>query len=163
MPPFYDIYGFSKNRTAAFIEEFISKFTDRNSIESWPECEIHIYPNEDYGIKEKFISVNSLTEVISFGIKNPQLGFSFYLGKSKTHRDIKDIILKFTFDGYVIVGLSIEANLANGQDNKTNANKLKETLLQNPQIIDALTGIEEGPVDDFEEFMEVKKRYTTPK
>lgn len=110
MPPFYDIYGFSKQRDKNTVEKFLSYFAHREKIENRTGQEIIVYKNDKYGIEETWIPVNSLTDVIEFALENVNFGFAFYISDN-LREGINDVILKFTFDGKVIYGISVKEKI----------------------------------------------------
>lgn len=154
MPPFYDIYGFSRKRDSELIEKFLDKFAFRKSIETWEGCELEIFENEKYSVKEKKVSVNTLTEVIAYGINNPNHGFSFYLGSDGLKEDIKSLILKFTYDSSIIYGLSIEENKEYGNGNYKRALELETILKDFLPLEKTSIQVEYAPADDWNEFNE---------
>lgn len=168
MPPFYDIYGLSKKRDKETIERFLEHFTHRDLIEDREGQEIFGMPNKKYGQEDFSIPVKTLSEVIQFGIDNPNVCFCFYMGtRTNLKSGIGDVLLKFTFDAKVIFGVAIEDTilLEDGSlaSNFPYALKVKEQ-------IEALTGahkssiqFEYAPSNDEEEFdadMEVWKNLT---
>jgi len=154
MPPFYDIYGFSRKRDPKLIEKFLDKFAFRKSIESWEGCEFEIFENEKYNVKEKKVPVNTHTEVIDYGVNNLNHGFSFYLGTDGLKDDIKSLILKLTYDSSIIYGISIEEKTEFGKDNYKRALEL-ETILKELLSLDKTSiQFEYAPADDLEEFNE---------
>ena len=118
MPPFYDIYGFSKKRDKETIENFLSFFCFRDKVECREGQEIRIYKNDKYGIDEIIIPIETLSEVVNYGINNSDHGFAFYIGDN-LKRGVDEIILKFTYDGKMIYGISIEKNLLTEEGNLT--------------------------------------------
>ncbi len=155
MPLCYDIYGLSRQRDKVTVEKFLNYFADRNKIEDVEGQEIAVYKNEKYNTEETWIPVRTLTEVIDFGLENSNLGFTFYIGKN-LEKGISDIILKFTFDGKIIFGISVEENRI-GDDGKLidNYDKALEIEIKIAKLTNSTkTSIqfEYAPSDDEEEF-----------
>jgi hypothetical protein len=48
MPPYYDIYGLSRQRDKKTIEKFLNYFSIREKIENREGQEIAVYKNEKY-------------------------------------------------------------------------------------------------------------------
>lgn len=155
MPPYYDIYGLSKQRDKQTIEKFLNHFSSRDRIENRDGQEIIVYKNEKYNIEETSTAIKTLSDVIDFGLRNRDLGFAFYIGDN-LKKDINHIILKFTFDGKIIFGISIEEKiiLDNGelQDNYDKASAIEETILKLTNSIKTSIQFEYAPSDDEEEF-----------
>lgn len=155
MPPYYDIYGLSKQRDKKTIETFLNYFANRNKIEDREGQEIAVYKNEKYKIEETWTSIRTLTEVIDFGLKNQNFGFAFYIGDN-LKKGINHIILKFTFDGKIIFGISVEENrLTDGGkliDNYNKALEIEKTIAELTNSLKTSIQFEYAPSDDEEEF-----------
>jgi Tfp pilus assembly PilM family ATPase len=157
MPPFYDIYGFSKHRDKQTIEKFLTYFCCRDKIENVEGQEIAIYHNDKYKVEEQFIPGSSLTEVIEFGIKYSNYGFAFYIGTREHYeKDINGVILKFTFDGNIIFGISVEEQRLNEQstliDNYDKAVEIEKRIAELTNSVKSSIQLENAPSDDEEEF-----------
>ncbi|OIN57035.1 hypothetical protein [Arsenicibacter rosenii] len=155
MPPYYDIYGLSRHRNKKTIEKFLSYFSIRGDIENREEEEITVHKNEKYNIKETWTSINSLTEVIDFGLENKTLGFAFYIS-NHLKEGVNNIILKFTFDGKIIFGISVEEKRIsdNGKliDNYDKALEIEKTIAELTNSTKTSIQFEYAPSDDEEEF-----------
>lgn len=155
MPQCYDIYGLSLQRDKETIETFLSHFTNREKIEDREAQEIAVYRNEKYDIEETWTSISSLTEVIDFGLKNKSFGFAFYIGDN-LNEGINHLILKFTFDGKMIFGISIEENRLSGDgkliDNYDKALEIEKTIRDLTNSTKTSIQFEYAPSDDEEEF-----------
>lgn len=155
MPPCYDIYGLSKQRDKKTIEKFLNYFSIREKIENREGQEITIYKNDKYKIEETWLAIRTLTEVIDFGLENLNYGFAFYISDNLIE-GINHIILKFTYDGKIIFGISVEENIISANENLIdNYNKAIEV----ERLIADLTNsektsiqFENAPSDDEEEF-----------
>jgi hypothetical protein len=159
MPPFYDIYGISKSRDKETIELFLNFYCQRELIENFEGkgVEVAIYSNEKYGVKETYIPVNTLSEVIDYGLSRPNLGFAFYIGtKSNYKKDIDGVILKFTFDDKIIFGISIEENSLTDEgqliDNYDKALEIQKEIQELTNSTKTCIQFEYAPADDEEEF-----------
>jgi hypothetical protein len=159
MPPFYDIYGLSKERNKETIEKFLDFYCHRTLIENFigQGIEIAIYKNDKYAVEEKFIPVYNLSEVIDFGLSHPNIGFAFYIGtKTNYRKDIDDVILKFTFDGKMIFGISIEENRLTDDgkliDNYNRALEIEKTIAELTNSTKTSIQFEYAPSNDEEEF-----------
>ncbi|WP_101690182.1 hypothetical protein [Dysgonomonas massiliensis] len=155
MPPYYDIYGISQKRDKETIERFLDFFAEREMIENREDQEIYVMNNEKYGTKEVLISINTLSEVIEYGVNNQDSGFVFYIGDYL--KDVDHIILKFTYDRKIIFGISVEEKIfRNNQliDNYTKAKKVEDLILQLTSAYKTSIQFEFPPADDEEEFDE---------
>src|SRR6218665_44889 len=155
MPPYYDIYGLSKKRDKETVEKFLSHFSYREKIENREGQEIAVYKNEKYKTEETWTSIHTLTEVINFGLENQNFGFAFYIGDN-LKEGINHIILKFTFDGKVIFGISVEENrIEDGGkliDNYDKALEIEKTIAQVTSSAKTSIQFEYPPADDEEGF-----------
>ncbi len=155
MPPYYDIYGLSRQRDKTTVEAFLNYFANRNKIEDREEQEIAVYKNEKYKTEETWAPIKTLTEVIDFGLKNKNFGFAFYIGDN-LKAGVNHIILKFTFDGKIIFGISVEEKRIadNGKliDNYDKAREIEKKIAELTNSIKTSIQFEYPPSDDEEEF-----------
>lgn len=138
-----DIYVLVNDRNIITIEHFLNEFTDRKSIEETPDCEIALFQNNEY----KYIKSESLSNSIKFGLSNTKNCFSLYL-KSKNDL-IKSVILTFTEDNKLVLGLSI-AEIEN--DDYHLASKFGLELKTNYNSKEFIFGTEIPPPLNEEEF-----------
>jgi hypothetical protein len=154
MPPHYDIYGLSKQRDRVTVEKFLNHFSFREKIENRVGQEIIVDKNEKYEIVEIIIPVSTLSEVINVGFENLNFGFSFYVSNNLKEK-ISCIVLKFTFDGKIIFGVSIEENRVNSDgsltDNYDKAFEIEKMISELTNSIKTSIQFEHGPSDDEEE------------
>lgn len=155
MPPYYDIYGLSKERNKETVEKFLNYFAFRDKIEIRNGQEIAVYKNEKYKTEETCTPISTLTEVINFGIENQNIGFAFYISDN-LKEGINHIILKFTFDGKIIFGISVEekkrAENGNLIDNYEKALAIEKTIAELTNATKTSIQFEYAPSDDEEEF-----------
>jgi hypothetical protein len=155
MPPYYDIYGLSRQRDKRTVEKFLNYFSIREKIENREGQEIVVYKNEKYKIGETLITISTLTEVIDFGLENKNFGFAFYIGDN-LKKGINHIILKFTFDGKIIFGISVEEKKIeyNGNliDNYDKAIEVEKAIAELTNATKTSIQFEYAPSDDEEEF-----------
>ncbi|MDH6309600.1 hypothetical protein M2451_001966 [Dysgonomonas sp. PFB1-18] len=147
MPPFYDIYGLSKKRDRETIEKFLDYFCYRDEIENLGKDEgIFILESEDYNIQEDFIPVKTLSEVIDFGINNPNQAFAFYL--SQPLKNVESVILCFTYDNQIVLGVSVEVNRIENDrfiDNSAICDQLAATIVKLTSAHKTIMGLELPP------------------
>ena len=155
MPPFYDIYGLSRYRDKKTIEKFLSHFSYRDKIENREGQDIAVYKNEKYRIEETRTTIRTLNEVIDFGLLNQNHGFAFYIGDNLKD-EINHVILKFTYDGKIIFGISVEEKirLCNGvlTDNYNKALEIEKIIRDLTKSMKTSIQVEYAPSDDEEEF-----------
>lgn len=161
MAGFFDIYALSRHRDVATIERFWATFCDRPRLELVEDYEIRVASSKKYGLLGVEVLVNSLTELIATGVNNPDYSFAFYnshsLEPNNIHNlrpDLKSVFLKFTFDGQVIFGLSIDECLVNGKTSYSYASKLACELEILTKAHKTYIAYEYPPADDEEEFDE---------
>lgn len=155
MPPYYDIYGLSKQRDKTTVEKFLNYFSIREKIENREGQEIAVYKNEKFKTEETWKAIRTLTEVIDFGLENENFGFAFYIGDN-LKEGINHIILKFTFDGKIIFGISVEENKIddNGNliDNYDKALEVEKAIAELTNSTKTSIQFEYAPSDDEDEF-----------
>lgn len=140
MPPFYDIYGLSQKRDKETIEVFLNYFCYREKEENRSSGEGIFLENEE------FIPVNTLSQVIDYGIKNPNWVFAFYL--NKYFKNVESVILCFTNDNQIVFGVSVEVNrIENGQliDNADKCDQLAEAIAVLTSAHKTIMGVELPP------------------
>lgn len=150
----YDIYGFSKQRDKKTIEHFLDYFSFREKIENRENQEIGINENEKYNIDEFWIPIKTLSEVINYGVNNLNFGFSFYIADN-LKKDIKQIIIKFTYDKNIIFGISIDENRKENNkliDNYDKAIEIEKTIEKLTNSIKTSIQFENAPSNDEEGF-----------
>jgi hypothetical protein len=155
MPPFYDIYGLSRQRDKKTIEKFLNYFSEREKIENRAGQEIAVFKNEKYKIAETWTTINTLTEVIDFGLENKNFGFAFYIGDN-LKQGVNHIILKFTYDAKIIFGISVEEKriAENGEiiDNYDKALEIEKSISELTNAVKTSIQFEYAPSADEEEF-----------
>ena len=107
MSAFFDIYCLSNGRNEATVERFLQYFCYREHLEPLPEMWIQVSPSEKYCVPKVELPLNSIAEMIDYAVRNPTHCFSFY-SKNALRNDLKTVIIKFTYDGKVVFGISIE-------------------------------------------------------
>ena len=162
MPPYYDIYGITKRRDINFIEKVIKYYGDRDALENQEGSEILLDPHDKYEQKEANIPIKTLGEVIKYGVEHPTAGFSFYLGKKTLRSPHTDLILRFTYDCKLIIGVSVEDTDEQGNDNLYTAKQVELALKDLLTTEKTFVQLECAPPDDendFDEETEASKNY----
>ncbi|MEI6409930.1 MAG: hypothetical protein WCR52_11135 [Bacteroidota bacterium] len=96
-----------------------------------------------------------MTEVIDYGITHPNHGFAFYISDHLKGK-ITGIILKFTYDGKFIFGLSVEEKNTQLQDNYELAQKIAKEMAELTVSYKTAIQLEYAPPDDEDEFDEIQ-------
>jgi hypothetical protein len=155
MPPFYDIYALSHKRDKDTIEKFLDFYCFREKVENREGQEIRVYKNDKYKINDKTFAIRTLSEVIDYGVNNPNQGYAFYISDN-LKEDVMDLILKFTYDGKIIFGVSIEENLLTKEgkliDNYNKAQIIERSMTTLTNSKKTSIQFEYPPSDDEEEF-----------
>jgi hypothetical protein len=159
MSPCYDIYGLSKNRNRQTIENFLNHFCYRDKIEDREGQEIFVYSNEKYKIEEVCTPIKTMTEVIDYGLLNRNHGFAFYISDHlKNEVSINQIILKFTYDGKMIFGVSVDERIRINSgdliDNFEKAQAIEKKIAELTGSTKTSIQFEYAPSDDEDEFDE---------
>lgn len=149
--PYFDIYVLSDERNTEAIEKFLMRYCDRaaNEMRDGGQ-EIAIYKSDKYGIAEQFIPIDTLTAVIRHGTQNLHHGFCFYI--SRHLKGVKDVMLKFTYDGKMVFGVSIDTGLHDDYGNYPYAKQLAGELKKITKGYKENITVEYAPADDEEEF-----------
>jgi hypothetical protein len=112
MPPNLDIYGLTKLRKKETIESFLDEHVDRIAGEDRGEEELSMIPlgttEEDLRTAEDYEwePAISLSHVVERGLDYPRRAFRVYLPSRQA--DIDGVVLGFTEDDQLVLGLSID-------------------------------------------------------
>lgn len=154
MAPNLDIYGITKHRDEATINRFVEKYVDRHASEDRGDEELMLLHNNttmhssnpmDYDWEPAL----TLTHIIHRGLMTPRRAFTVYL--SPQDKNLVGIILSFTADNQLVLGLSIDdegKQIANFEKAKT----LLSDLICNFECDAGLILVEEPPPMSKEEF-----------
>ena len=111
MPPELNIYGLTKHRDEATINRFLDTYADRFASEDRGDEQLMMLPLgtssdiqtfDDY----EWEPAQSLTHIIQRGTEYPRRAFTVYL--SPKHNEISRVILSFTSDDQLVIGLGID-------------------------------------------------------
>ena len=157
--PYIDIYTLTYQRNKETIENFLSKFTDRQAIEDQKDGELMLLPNgksrKEVNGLDDYIWVKALTVTnsIEVGLSDPTNCFTMYLAANRP--DIDLAILTFTQDGKLILGLSVyEYKDENSTvDNYDLATQLRDEIQKDYSGIASYFGLEASPPDNEREFL----------
>ena len=111
MPPNLDIYGLTKYRDLNTINAFLDLYVDRAASEDRGDEELMLLPLFPDAHPDKLENYDceparTLSNIIQRGLDFPRRSFSVYLKSRQS--DIHSIILSFTSDNQLILGLSID-------------------------------------------------------
>ena len=117
MPPSLDIYALVRRRDAATVNRFIDLYVDRArsedradeelmivSLGASPSQSSHRFPGREPAYDWE--PALTLTHVIERGLQHPRRAFTVYL--SSRHEGNGSVVLCFTTDDQLILGLSID-------------------------------------------------------
>lgn len=129
MPPDLDIYGLTKHRDAATIDRFLDTYVDR--AKSWDRGDeelmieplVPTLPLTDLDAFEWELAL-TLSHIIERGLAFPRRAFTVYLVAKQA--DLTRVVLSFTADDQLILGLSIDDEGATPE----NERRAKELLAQ---------------------------------
>jgi hypothetical protein len=132
MPPNLDIYGLTKYRDLNTINTFLDLYVDRAASEDRGDEDLMLLPLFSFAHPDNLDDYDweparTLSNIIQRGLDFPRRSFSVYLKSRQS--DIDLIILSFTSDNQLILGLSIDY-----------WNELPETLTRAERLLKELAG-----------------------
>lgn len=139
MPPDLDIYGLTKHRDVATIDRFLDTYVDR--AKSWDRGDEELMmeplplmlPETDKESAEwepttfEWEPALTLSHIIERGLASPRRAFTVYLTPKRG--DLTRVILSFTADDQLVLGLSINDEGAK-PENERKAKQLLEQLME---------------------------------
>ena len=141
---FYDIYGLSMGRDESTIEAFLRHFCYRDHIEPLQDQWLQAWPKEQYHIPELIeLPLTSIADMVAYAMRHPTHGFVFY-NQVALRTSVKSAIVKFTYDGKVVFGVSIS--------NADQALTVEAEIKQVTQAYKSFIAVEYPPANDEEEF-----------
>ena len=158
MPPFYDIYGLSKKRDKETIDTFLDYFCYRQQIEDNDKgTDIMTYGHEECDIEDE--RVMTLSQIIEYGLENPNRSLVFYLRKySQYFKGVEDIIICFTSDNQLVFGVSVDVSRVDIEEviNKVGiCEQLTETIVRLTSAHKTIMGLELAPPSNERELDEL--------
>lgn len=147
MPPDLDIYGLTKHRDSATIERFLNASVDR--AKSWDRGDealmmvpLSLTPPEtgEEGTEWEPDSFEwepalTLSHIIERGLASPRRAFTAYLTAQR--EDLKRVMLRFTVDDQLVLGISIDDEGAQPE----NEGKAKQLLAHFMEEYDCHLGL----------------------
>ncbi|MDQ2902873.1 MAG: hypothetical protein M3Y81_04895 [Chloroflexota bacterium] len=111
MPPDLDIYGLTKNRDAITINRFLDTYVDRAASNDRGDEELlmePLLPTQPGTGFDAFESEPALTlsHIIDRGLAFPRRAFTVYLTPRRA--DLTKVILSFTADDQLVLGVSLD-------------------------------------------------------
>lgn len=105
---FFDIYCLSTERNELAVERFLCRFCERERLDPLPETWLYMMPSVKYQALEyhEFLPA-SMAEVIASAVGHPTHCFEFST-RAALRPGITTLHLRFTYDGQVVFGVSIE-------------------------------------------------------
>lgn len=165
MPVHIDIYILLDRRDQESIERFLNMYTCREDIEDLGDGELFILPKgkkrsemtkDDYA----WVPAKTLTSALNIGLSDTKNCFSLYLNSNV--QGIENVIITFTQDAKLILGLSINEYSDNKEtlENYDLANQLSSSLLKEFDGKASYFALEGCPADNEEDFFNEKKIWT---
>lgn len=111
MPPELDIYGLTRLRDRETIDRFIDTYVDRAASEDRADEELMLEPESATDGSASMSDVSwepalTLTHIVERGLQYPRRSFTVYL--TARDKQFERVILSFTVDDQLIVGLAID-------------------------------------------------------
>ena len=111
MPPCLDIYVMTRARTQTAVDRFLDAYVDRVASEDRGDEELMMLPlgahTPDPPVGDwDWQPVRTLTQAIAFGLARPYRAFTLYMQPRSS--SIDRVVLAFTAEGQVVLGLSID-------------------------------------------------------
>jgi hypothetical protein len=155
MPPELDIYGITQYRDKATISQFFDKYVDRFASENRGDEELMLLP---LTTSKEHLAVNgyewepayTLTHIVERGLQYPRRAFTVYL--LPKDKEFDRIILSFTLDNQLIVGLAIDDE-GMQQENIQRARILLDGLMEDFKCHAGLVVCENPPPVSESEFL----------
>ena len=128
MPPDIDLYALTKHRDRETIEMFLNSYVDRGVSEDREDEELMMLPlDQEPGDKSfedyDWEPAKSLSNIVRRGLDYPRRSFTVYLTPNQA--GIDRVILSFSSDNQVVLGLSIDDE----EESSENVVIAKELLL----------------------------------
>lgn len=155
MPPDLNIYGITNQRDELTINRFLDKFVDRSKSENRENEELMLTP---LTASKNHLELNeydwepslTLTHIIKRGLDYPRRAFTIYLEPKDA--EIDGIILSFTTDDQLIVGLTIDDE-GMKLENEQRAKNLLDELMHDFNCHSGLIIVDIHPPTDQAEFL----------
>ena len=157
MPPRLDIYGLTKHRELNTINAFLDRYVDRSASKDRGDEELMLLPLDSSAPPDNmevydWEPARTLSNIIQRGLDYPRRSFTVYL-KSR-QPDIDQIILSFTSDNQLILGLSIDDEGGLPENTNRAERLLKELAIQFICHL-GLIMVENPPPANEEEFLKL--------
>ena len=98
MPPYNDIYIVTNDRRKACIDRFLSKYADLTTAKMRTDFEVRV--------GDEYVETGTLADTIAYGLADDQRDFVVYFDSAVS--GLKSVMLFFTPDGKLVLGLSTE-------------------------------------------------------
>ncbi len=147
MPPDLDIYGLTKHRDASTIDRFLDAYVDR--VKSWDRGDEELMM-EPLLLTSPLTGVDAyewepaltLSHIIERGLASPRRAFTVYL--VPTRADLTRVILSFTADDQLVLGVSLDDEGAK-PENERRAREIVVQLVEEYACHSALILVESPP------------------
>jgi hypothetical protein len=157
MPPELDIYGLTKHRDAVTINRFLDEYVDREASADRGDEELALTPlDSKAGIEWE--PALTLAHIIERGLDYPRRSFTDYLTSSQP--GIERVILSFTEDDWLVLGLAIDDEGAQPK-NEATAKALLAHLLNDYSCSMGIIVVEEPPPESESAFRTAREHPLT--
>lgn len=151
MSLYLDIYFLSNHRSIETVKAFVHEYSPQYE-ESAVDYPIPIYSDNPTKI------FNNLFELFDFLEKNTNYDYIVYLRNLDDKSSIKHVILQFTNDGKIIVGVSVKESDFTDAEIDGLFYKLKQSVSANIGYIT----VEEPPPSNSDEFLDLSQSRYVP-
>jgi hypothetical protein len=143
MPPCFDIYVATRERTLACIHRFLSAYAYLSQDAVRDDFEVR-----PTGSEEGFVS-GTLAATLAYGLAQPDRAFALYFHGQPPHHGP---MLYFSPQGRLLLGLSVEESTPAGTPNDAEAEHVLQRLKNEFNTADGLIAVELPPEEADEEF-----------
>lgn len=130
MSPCLDIYGLTTTRDRPIIQAFLDEYVDQVASDDRGDEDLMLMPliPRDAGGLDAYDwePARSLAHIIERGLDYPRRAFNAYLRSRR--EDVDQVILGFTADDMLVLGLSIEDEGAKPENEQRATNLLDELM-----------------------------------
>jgi len=136
----YILYFFCENKSEKIIRNFLYKFNAGNGKLTADEVLLHRNGNHDDESHDEWIEITDTDSWIKLGLSGQSTAFSIYY--SLPSKPVNMLIITFTIDGGVLLGIETEENKKNLEFSKKLLKTVKAEFNANP----AALFVEEAPL-----------------
>lgn len=147
----YDIYCLSRGRDAATIERFLQHFCYRDQLEPLVNQWLQVWVKEQGFLAEVERPLLTIADLVDYATQHPTHCFVFYQ-QLALRAGVQSVILKFTYDAQVVMGVSLAEKQADGTDNFARALQIEADIRRLTGAPKSYIAVEYPPAADEHEF-----------